>query len=507
MSDDTSDSPSTSAPDSFGGTTLSTLTLAAAAEIAWDLVVIGGGTAGLVASRTAAGFGARVLLIERHRLGGDCLWTGCVPSKSLIVAARAAHSARTSARLGVTTQGVTVDFAAVMQRVTDAMLEVAPADSTESLAASGVDVLIGEAAFTGERSISVDGTTIGFRQALISTGGSPVVPDIDGIDGVDVLTSETLWNIRDLPERLLVLGGGAIGCEIGHAMTRLGSTVTLVHRGERILPKEERRASQIVHAAMTRDGVDIRTSSEVVSFTASPHDRTRGSATLDDGSVVEFDRVVVALGRTPNTGSLQCARAIVRLDEKGDVRVDAHLRSSNPRVWAAGDMTGLPQFTHTAGVNGSLAATNAILGLTRSVDTAAVPRVTFTDPEVAAVGLSPTDADANGARTITIDHADLDRAIAESETDGYTSIVVDAKGRILGATIVGPRAGETLGEASVAVKNGLSTSSLAGATHAYPTFSDALWQASVSDVRTRLGQGLVSKATGVLGRIRASRVK
>jgi len=472
---------------------------------AWDLVVIGGGSAGLVASRTAASLGARALLIETHRLGGDCLWTGCVPSKSLIAAADAATAARASAHLGVTAGEVVVDFARVMTHVHDAMNEIAPVDSAESLERDDIDVLIGTARFTGPNTVDVNGREVRFGQALIATGASPALPAITGIEDVEVLTSATFWDLRTLPERLVVLGGGAVGCEIAQAMARLGSSVTLVHRGARLLPKEDERASALIEAALVADGVTVLTGRTVASVTST--DGLAGTFALSDGGTLPFDRVLAALGRRPNTAGLNLDRVGVRLNARGHVVVDSRLRTTNPRIWSAGDVTGLPQFTHTAGVNASVAATNAILGLTRRADTTAIPRVTFTHPEVGAVGLQSADAGARGHRVVSRDHAHVDRAITESRQNGYTQLVVDKRGRVLGGTVVGPRAGETLGEISLAVKNGLTTSDIAGTTHAYPTYNDGLWNVAVADVRVRLGSGLIRGAVVALRRLRSARLR
>lgn len=468
--------------------------------------MIGGGSAGLVASRTAASFGADTLLIEGHRLGGDCLWTGCVPSKSLIAAASALTVARNSPHLGVETDAVALDFAAAMRHVHGAVHTIAPVDSSEALALAGVEVLSGHARFTGARTLNVDGREIRFGQAIIATGGSPALPQIDGIESVEVLTSATVWDLSELPERLVVLGGGAVGCEIAQAMARFGADVTLVHRGDRLLPKEEPRASAIVRAALEADGVTVLTGRRGTSISGDGRG-LGGAITLDDGSVLLFDAILAALGRTPNTGSLDAGRAGVALDGSGNVVVNARLRTASPRIWAAGDVTALPQFTHTAGVNGSIAASNAVLGLSRRVDSVAVPRVTFTHPEVGSVGLVQSDAAARGLIARTIDHEHVDRAIAEGATGGYTQLLVDARGRIRGATIVGPRAGETLGEVSLAISRGLTTRDIALTTHAYPTFGDAVWHAAVADVQVRLGQGLVKMATTSLRRLRRWRLR
>ncbi|MGE3194542.1 MAG: NAD(P)/FAD-dependent oxidoreductase [Microbacteriaceae bacterium] len=456
----------------------------------WDLVVVGGGSAGLVASKTAAGFGARVLLVEKDRLGGDCLWTGCVPSKTLIAAAHDRSSV-----LGP------VDFAATMQRVHEAIHTIEPVDSREALESEGVAVADGSARFLSPRSLSVDGVETRFRQAVIATGTTPATPHFAGADGLQVLTSESFWELRELPAKLVILGGGAIGCELGQAMARLGSQVTIVQRGPRILPKEDVAASRIIHDALLADGVTILTGRTAVA--ASSPDRLSGTLTLDDGQTLSFDRLLAALGRTPSAAELNLPAAGVATDDAGFVRIDRALRTSNRRIWAAGDISGLPQFTHTAGVNGSVAATNAILGLRRRAETRVIPRVTFTSPEVAAVGVQGAGADPDRHHVVTQHHQHSDRAITESDTTGFAQIVVDRRGKILGGTIVGPRAGETVGELTLAVHAGLSTSSVASAIHPYPTYNDPLWNAAIQDVRHRLGRGLVAGAIRLLRRIRA----
>lgn len=472
-----------------------------------DLLVIGGGTAGLVAAKTAARFGSSTLLVEAHRMGGDCLWTGCVPSKSLIAAADTAARARHGGRLGVGVDDVRIDFAAVMRHVHAAIREIEPADSAEVVEATGARVIMGRARFTGPRTAEVEPTeggaamTVRFRQAIIATGSAPEVPALPGIDDLSVLTSDDVWDLTAQPERLAVLGAGAIGSELSQAFARLGTRVTLVQRNARVLPKEDPDASALVAAAMAHDGIDVRVSTTVERVEAAADGRA-GILHLSDGTTVPFDRLLVALGRTPRIDGLGLEAARVRLDERGYVAVDGALRTSNPRIWSAGDVSGQPQFTHIAGVNGSLAATNAALGLRRRVDADAVPRVTFTHPEVGAVGLAPADAVAAGCVVREVHHEHTDRAIAEGETAGFTRLVVDGKGRVRGAVIVGPRAGETIGEAALAVRQGITTSAIASTTHPYPTYSDALWNAAIADVRVRLERGAVAGAIRVLARWR-----
>ncbi|MGV8896314.1 MAG: dihydrolipoyl dehydrogenase family protein [Rhodoglobus sp.] len=470
----------------------------------WDLVVIGGGSAGLVASKAAANFGARVLLIEKDRLGGDCLWTGCVPSKTLIAAAHAAAAAARVQGVSAGAHRSATDFAATMHTVHDSIQTIAPVDSSEALEAEGVAVAHGQARFLSRRSLSLDGQEIRFAQAVIATGTSPAVPELAGADGLNILTSETFWELRELPDELVILGGGAIGCELGQAMARLGSRVTIVQRGPRILPKEQDAAARIVHDALVADGVTILTGRSAVAATSTDH--LSGTVTLDDGQVLRFDRLVAALGRRPETSTLDLAAAGVTTDEAGYVRVDAALRTDNPRIVAAGDITGMPQFTHIAGVNGSVAATNAILGLRRKAETRVIPRVTFTSPEVAAVGIEASAADPLRHRVYTQQHSHSDRAITEQSTSGFTQIVVEKSGRIVGGTIVGPRAGETVGELALAVQSKLSTSSVASTIHPYPTYNDPLWNAAVSDVKHRLGSGVIAVAIRVLRKVRNARM-
>jgi len=487
--------------------TARTLTAEEAAARVWDLVVIGAGSAGLVGAKTAAHLGARVLIVEAHRFGGECLHTGCVPSKALIAAAGAAHSARKGDELGVSAT-VRVDFLAVMAHVRGAIAEIAPVDSPEALAADGVFSLQGRATFTTPQAVVVDGRTIRFRDALIATGSSPRLPDAPGAEGVDVLTNETFWALDEQPARLLVNGGGAVGCEIAQAMARLGTAVTLVHRGDRLLEKEEPEASAIVLEALRSDGVDVRlgvTVTEWAGDATSAAPTAGGLARLSDGGEVLFDRALAALGRRVDTSGLGLDDAGVRLDDSGAISVDRTMRTSNPRIRAAGDATPLPRFTHTAGMYGSVAATNAVLGLRRSIASDAVLRVTFTSPEVAAVGVAPADAATQGLRVAVQSLREVDRAIADGRTEGYTAVVLDRRSRVRGAVVVGPRAGEALAELTVATRLRLTAGALAGTIHAYPTYSDAGWNAVVADTRRSLSGGAVGLAIRLLRVIRRRR--
>lgn len=470
----------------------------------WDLLVLGGGTAGIVGAKTAASLGARVVLVERDRTGGDCLWTGCVPSKALLAAAHATTAGRGVRGLGVSAASVRVDFDAVMAHVRSAIHTIEPVDSPEALAEAGVTVIHGDAVFAGPNSIAVGGRTVRFAQALVAAGARPAVPGIPGLAEAAPLTSDTVWDLTALPDRLVVMGGGSIGVELGQAFARLGSTVTLVEALPRILAQEDPQAAALVRDALVADGVEVLTGHRVTCVSGEPGRPGTITVEAEAGARdIGYDSLLVAVGRTPRSRGLGLEKADVVVDHSGFVVVDDLLRTSNTRIWAAGDITELPQLTHMAGVGASLAASNAVLGLRRKVDLTAVPRVTYTDPEVAAVGAASwSDGGAPSPRTVTRDHADVDRAVAEGRTDGFSTLVLDSRRRVIGGTIVGPRAGESLAEVVLAVRQGLSTSDLAGTIHAYPTYGDGVWNAAIDDVQDWLAAPRTRAVTERLVRVR-----
>jgi pyruvate/2-oxoglutarate dehydrogenase complex dihydrolipoamide dehydrogenase (E3) component len=462
----------------------------------WDLLVVGGGTAGLVAAHTAAELGATALLVERHRTGGDCLWTGCVPSKSLLASAHAAAAARAASRLGVSVVDVQVDFPAVMRHVREAIATIEPVDSPAALRAAGVAVAHGTLSFTGSRSAQVDGQSVAFTQAVVATGSAPVMPDVPGLMAANPLTSDSVWDLEELPARLLVVGGGPVGCELGQGFARLGSRVVMIETGPRLLGREHPAAADLVREALAADGVDVRTGSSLVAVAGAAGDWT---ARLDSSADVGFDRVLVAIGRRPRTEHLALSRAGVRLTGSGHVKVDRRLRTTNPRIWAAGDVTGHPPFTHSAGVHAALAASNAVLGLWRTVDPETIPRVTYTQPEVAAFGISGDAAAVTIRRT---DHRDVDRAITSGATGGFTELALNRRGRVVGATTVGPRAGEVLAEAVLAARAGIPARRIAGIMHAYPTWSDGVWKGAVDQSRAELSAPVVRRGIQALAAVR-----
>jgi len=446
----------------------------------YDLVVLGGGTAGLVAAVIAGEVGARVALVERAATGGDCLWTGCVPSKALIAAADLAERFRRADRVGLEPVEPRIDFARVMGHVRGARERIAPHDSPDRLRRSGVEVVEADGRFTGPGLISAGGRSLSARRVLIATGSRPLVPDVPGLAASAPLTTDTVWDIEEQPQRLLVIGGAATGCELAQAFARLGSEVTLVEAGPSLLSGEEPEARELVARRLAEEGVDVRLDARATSVESGQvHLEARagaqGGRPASALSRVPFDRILVAAGRAPDTDSLDLEAAGVELEPGGAVRVDRRLRTSAPGVYAAGDVTGQLAFTHVAAYHARVAVVNALFGLRRRVDHRAVPWVTFTDPEVARVGLSEADARERWGRRAGVDvssYAELDRAIVAGGSEGFAKLVSDPRGRLVGATIAAPSAGEAVAELAARVASGGTVAGLSEAVHAYPTFAE-----------------------------------
>jgi len=449
----------------------------------YNLVVIGGGPAGLVAAFGAAGLGGRVALIEKGLLGGDCLVAGCVPSKAVLRAAHAAQAARDAATLGVRVADVDVDFAAVMDRMRRIRADIAPHDSAARLRDAGIDVLFGAAAFTGPDTVRVGDTTLRFAKCLIATGARAALPPIPGLAEAGALTNETLFNLTERPRRLVVLGGGVIGCEMAQAFARLGSEVTLIDREARVLPREEADASAIVGARLAADGVRLHLSATVTRVDRRGDTRV---VVLEDGRELVGDALLVALGRTPNL-DLDLPRANVRTTRAG-IEVDDHLRTANPRIYAAGDVIGQAQFTHAADHHARIVLRNALFPTPPSrVSRLVIPRVTFTHPEVAAVGLSAEEAAKSpGLRVYTVGIGETDRGRTDGESEGYARVVVDGKGRVRGATIVAEGAGELLAPLTLAMTHGIPIGKLASTIHPYPTRSEVVFRLASAWNKERL---------------------
>ena len=459
----------------------------------YDLVVLGGGTAGLVSAMGAAGLGARVALVERDLLGGDCLNTGCVPSKAILRSARAAADARRAPEVGVRVAGVDADFGSVMRRMRERRADISPHDSAARLRAAGVDVYFGQARFTGPSAIAVGGRTLTFRRAVIATGGRPLVPAIPGLATVQYLTSETLFALTEQPRRLAIVGAGPIGCEMAQAFARLGTGVTLVDQAAQVLAREDADAAAIVARRLIDDGVTLAlgvTIADVSSRADGIHLRVGGSsASLVSGSSAGLqacDQLLVAVGRAPNVEGLDLPAAGVAFDTSGVV-VDDWLRTSNRRIFAAGDVCSTFKFTHAADALARIVIQNALFFGRKRASALVIPWCTYTDPEVAHVGCYEDEAKRAGCRvdTITIPLADVDRAVVDEERDGFVR-VHHQRGRLLGCTVVASRAGEMIGVATHALTHGASLGELGSTIHPYPTLNNAFRAAGDAYARTRL---------------------
>jgi pyruvate/2-oxoglutarate dehydrogenase complex dihydrolipoamide dehydrogenase (E3) component len=443
-----------------------------------NLIVIGAGSAGLVAALIAAAVKARVTLIERHRMGGDCLNTGCVPSKALIRSARIADHLRRAPEFGLQAVPVKVDFRRVMERVQATIAAIEPHDSVERFTGLGVDCVQGDARIISPWEVAVAGRTISARNIIIASGARARVPDIPGLADLDYLTSDTLWDIRDAPGRLLVLGAGPIGCELAQAFARLGSQVALVTHADRIMPREDKDVAEHLLSVLCLDGMEVHTGFEALQFAADDSGQRCRFATPEGERDLHFDRVLLAVGRSANTEGLGLEDLGIAVTGRGTVEVDDYLRTAVPTVYACGDIVGPYQFTHMASHQAWYAAVNSLFGLFRRfrVDYSVVPWATFTDPEVARVGLSEADAQARGIpfEVTRYDIGDLDRAIADGEAHGFVKVLtVPGKDRILGATIVGYHGAELLAEFVLAMKHGLGLNKLLGTIHIYPTLSES----------------------------------
>ena len=458
----------------------------------YNLVVIGAGTAGLVSAAGAAGLGARVALIERHLLGGDCLNVGCIPSKCVIRSSRVLGDLREAADLGVhVPAGTEVDFAAVMERMRRLRARISRHDSARRFRDElGVDVYLGEARFTGRDTVEVDGRTLRFSKAVIATGARAVHPDVPGLALAGFLTNETVFNLTERPRRLAVIGGGPIGCELAQAMRRLGSEVVLFDQADQILVREDADAAKIVQRAFERDGVRLELAARLLRV-----ERTAAGTAIvfeKDGEKreVSVDAILVGAGRAPNIEGLGLEAAGVESVERRGITVDDRLRTTNPRVYAAGDVCMEHKFTHAADAAARIVLQNALFpGPRRKLSALTMPWCTYTDPEVAHVGLSESAAARRGIEiaTFTRSFAEVDRAIADGEEDGFVKIHVKrGSDKILGATIVARHAGEMIGEVAVAMAGGVGLGALASVIHPYPTQAEAIRQCGDAYRRTLL---------------------
>ncbi len=460
----------------------------------YHLVVVGAGTAGLVSAAGAAGLGARVALVERHLMGGDCLNVGCVPSKGLIAPARVWHAARRAARdfHGPETSG-DGDFASVMARMRRLRADIAPVDSAVRFQSLGVDVFLGDAVFTGPDTVHVNGVPLRFRRAVIATGARAAAPAIPGLSAVPYLTNETLFELTERPRHLLVVGGGPIGCEMAQAFARLGSRVTLINRGPRLLPRDDGDAAAIVHRSLTADGVQLLLGVDIrqagydggdISLDLAPRASAReivGAPVAPHAAESETDRLsgshlLVAVGRAPNTDGLGLDAAGVKYTAAG-VTVDDRFRTSNSRIYACGDVASPLQFTHLADFQARAVIQNALFYGRKKGSDLVVPWTTYTSPEVAQVGHTEATAREAGldVQTFHVSLGEVDRAILDGETDGFVRVhVLNGGDTIVGATIVAEHAGDLLAEMTLCMSNGIGLAAIGATMHPYPTQGDAL---------------------------------
>ena len=417
-------------------------------------------------------------LIEKDKMGGDCLNTGCVPSKTLIKSAKVLSHMKNAEQYGLGKVEPKVDFAAVMERVQRVIGKVEPHDSVERYEQLGVECIKGEARITSPYTVEVAGKTLTTRSIVVATGAAPFVPPIEGIDQIGYLTSDNLWSLRELPERLVVLGGGPIGCEMTQAFARFGAQVTQVEMNGRIMGREDADVSEFVRKRFEADGVRVLTKHQARRVKVEGETKTLVCRHDEEDIEIEFDAILVAVGRKPNAKGFGLEEIGVKLEENGTISHDSFLRTNFPNIFCVGDVAGPYQFTHTAGHQAWYAAVNALFGDFKKfkVDYSVVPWCTFTDPEVARVGLNEEEVEKQGRKyeVTRFEFAELDRAIAEEEDQGWVKVVTrEGSDKILGVTIVGPHAGDLLAEYVLAMKQNIGLNKILGTIHVYPTLAEA----------------------------------
>jgi len=447
-----------------------------------NLVVIGAGSGGLVTSYIAAAVKAKVTLVEKHKMGGDCLNTGCVPSKALIRSAKYLSHIKRSKEFGIKTASAEFDFADVMDRIQSVIKTIEPHDSIERYTKLGVDILQGSAKIISPWEVEVktaEGiTVITTRSIVIAAGARPFVPPISGLDQMGPLTSDNIWNLKELPKRLLVLGGGPIGCELTQSFARLGSKVTQVEMLPRIMIREDQEVSEIVMAQFKQEGVDLRVGHTAKEFITKNGEKILIAEHEGQSVKIPFDQVLVAIGRAANVTGYGVEEMGITLSPRKTIETNAFQETNYPNIYACGDVAGPYQFTHTAAHQAWYAAVNALFGQFKKfkTDYSVIPWSTFTDPEVARVGLNEQEAKEQNIsyEVVTYGLDDLDRAIADSEDHGFVKVLTQpGKDTILGVTIVGEHAGDLIAEFVLAMKHGLGLNKILGTIHIYPTMAEA----------------------------------
>lgn len=458
----------------------------------YNLVVIGAGTAGLVTAAGAAGLGAKVALIERHLLGGDCLNVGCVPSKCLIRSSRVIAELQSAEKFGIKIPGLNVhevDFPAVMERMRALRARISDHDSARRFQQLGVDVFLGEGRFISGKAVTVGDSILSFKRAVIATGARPVCPDIEGLEQAGYLTNETVFNLTERPERLAVIGAGPIGCELAQAMSRLGSRVVLLHNHSRIMNREDPDVSGILQKILASQGIDLVLDCQITGVRHGNGGKTLHFSAGGRQDKMTVDQILVGAGRVPNLEGLGLETAGVQYDPRKGVLVDDRLRTTNRLIYAAGDICMKHKFTHAADAAARMVLRNALFFGRSSLSALTIPHCTYTDPEIAHVGLSAGEAQRHGIEidTFTRHLKDVDRAIADGEEEGLVKIhLKKGTDKILGATIVARHAGEMIGEITLAMVAGVGLGKISGVIHPYPTQAEAIKQAADVYYRSKL---------------------
>lgn len=462
----------------------------------YNMIVIGAGSGGLVSSLIASTVKAKVALIEKNKMGGDCLNTGCVPSKALIKSAKVAYTGKTSKNYGVQFSGPAVDFKRVMQRVQEIITKIEPHDSIERYTSMGVECFQGEAKIKSPFEVEVNGQILTTKNIVIATGASPLIPPIPGVNEIETFTSETLWKLERLPKKLLVLGGGPIGCEMAQAFQRLGSEVTIMEMGDRLMRVEDPDVSEFVEKRFTNEGIRVLTNHTAQSFEKTEQGFTLSFKNNNDTGSMEFECAILALGRKANINGFGLEELGVKIADNGTISHNGYLQTNLPNIYVCGDVAGPFQFTHAASHQAWYASVNALFSpfVKFKADYSVLPWCTFTDPEIARVGLSEEEAKAKGIDYELTSYGidDLDRAIADSEDYGFVKVLTEkGKDKILGACIVGSRAADMIAEFALAKKHGLGLNKIMATVHLYPSYSEALKFAAGNWKKARKPEGLL----------------
>lgn len=462
-----------------------------------DLVVIGGGAGGLVVASVAAQLGLDVVLIEKEpQLGGDCLHYGCVPSKALLKAAHVAHTLRHAKDYGYLLDMPQTDMAAINASVQKAVSTIQVHDSHERFESFGCEVLTGKAHFIDATTVKVGDHTISAKRFVIATGSSAWVPEIKGLEDVDFVTNEEIFQLDKLPEHLVVLGGGAVGVEMAQAFSRFGSKVTVVEQAERILPRSDPEISKTLSQVFESEGIELITSKAVVAVGSNGPEI---NVTMEDGSTLSGDKLLMAIGRRPVVDAIGLEKAGVEYSQKG-ISVNARMQTSNRRIYACGDVTGLMPFTHVAEQQAGVIIANLIFKVPKRMDYRVIPSVIYTEPECAEVGASAAEAQNDkNIEIVRFDMSELDRAIAEHATTGFAKLVVK-KGRLIGAQIIGPHAGDVIHELVLAIQDKMKLSKITGLVHAYPSYAQVNRRVASAYFRDKLFSKGTKRLVGFLNR-------